>query len=60
MLRWLSENPTRFANAQRDVTEWKEYLAKAVKNPVFPVFMSMAYGNRDLQSGRSHDIRDVR
>ena len=36
MLRWLSENPTRFANAQRDMAEWKEYLAKAVKNPVFP------------------------
>ena len=37
MLRWLSEDPTRLADAQRDVAEWKEYLAKAVKNPVFPV-----------------------
>jgi hypothetical protein len=48
MLRWLSGNPTRFANAQRDVAEWNEYLAKAVKNPAFPVFMSMAYGNQGL------------
>jgi hypothetical protein len=50
----------REPNAQRDVAEWKEYLAKAVKNPVFPVFMSMAYGKHDLQGGRSHDLRDVR
>ena len=60
MLRWLSEDPTRFADAQRDVAEWKEYLAKKVKNPVFPLFVSMAYGNRDLQGSRSRDLRGVR
>ena len=38
MLRWLSEHPTKFANAQRDMAEWNEYLANAVKNPVFSVF----------------------
>jgi hypothetical protein len=48
MLRWLSEDPTKFADAQRDVARWKEYLAKAVKNPVFPLFVSMAYGNLGL------------
>ena len=49
MLRWLSEDPTRFADGQRDVAKWKEYLAKAVKNPVFPLFVSMAYGSRGLR-----------
>ena len=34
---------------QRDVTRWEEYVAKAVKNPVFPLFVSMAYGSRGLQ-----------
>jgi hypothetical protein len=57
MLRWLSEDPTRFADAQRDMAEWKEYLAKAVKNPVFPLFVSMAYSNRDLRGGRPRDLR---
>ena len=28
-------HPTRFANAQRDMAGWKEYLAYAVKSPVF-------------------------
>ena len=49
MLRWLSDDPTRFADAQRDVARWKEYLAEAVKNPVFPLFVSMTYGNRGLR-----------
>ena len=31
-------HPTKFANAQRDMAEWNEYLANAVKNPVFSVF----------------------
>jgi hypothetical protein len=48
MLRWLSDNLARIADAQRDVAKWKEYFAKAVKNPVFPLFVSMAYGNRGL------------
>ena len=28
-------HPTRFTNAQRDMAGWKEYLAYAVKSPVF-------------------------
>ena len=51
MLRWLADDPTRFADAQRDVAQWKEYLAEAVKNPVFPFFVSMTYGSRG-SSGR--------
>jgi hypothetical protein len=51
MLRWLSDDPTRFADAGRDVARWKEYLAEAVKNPVFPLFVLMAYGNRGLRPG---------
>jgi hypothetical protein len=30
------------------MARWKEYLAKAVKNPVFPFLVSMAYGSRGL------------
>ena len=49
MLRWLSKDPTRLADAQRDVARWKEYLAVAVQNPVFPFFVSMAYGSKSLR-----------
>ena len=48
VLRWLSEDPTRFADARGDMARWKEHLAVAVKNPVFPFFVSMAYGSRGL------------
>jgi hypothetical protein len=51
MLRGLADDPTRFADDQRDVAQWKEHLAKAVKNPVFPFFVSVTYGSRG-PSGR--------
>ena len=46
MMRWIADDPTRLAEAQKDMARWKEYLAEAVKNPVFPFFASMTYGNR--------------
>jgi hypothetical protein len=48
MLQWLSKDPTRLADAQKDVARWKEYLAVAVQNPVFPFFHSMTYGSKSL------------
>jgi hypothetical protein len=48
MLQWLSKDPTRLADAQKDVARWKEYLAIAVQNPVFPFFVSMTYGSKSL------------
>ena len=48
MMQWLSKDPTRLADAQKDVARWKEYLAIAVKNPVFPFFVSMTYGSKSL------------
>ena len=41
MMRWIADDPTRLAEAQKDMARWKEYLAEAVKNPVFPFFASM-------------------
>ena len=46
MMRWITDDPPRLAEAQKDMARWKEYLAEAVKNPVFPFFASMTYGNR--------------
>jgi hypothetical protein len=48
MMQWLSKDPTRLSDVQKDVVRWKEYLAIAVKNPVFPFFVSMTYGSKSL------------
>jgi hypothetical protein len=37
-LRGLADDSTGFADDQRDVAKWKEHLAEAVQNPVFPTF----------------------
>ena len=39
MLRWLSKDPTRIADAQRDVARWKDRI----------LFVAMTYGNRGLR-----------
>ena len=49
MMQWLSKDPTRLADAQKDVARCKEYLAIAVQNPVFPFFVSMTYGSKSLR-----------
>ena len=46
---WIAEDPVRLANARHDITEWMEHLTKATRNPAFPLFMSLAYGNQGPQ-----------
>lgn len=43
LVRWISENPTRLTNARRDMEKWAKYMANAMQNPAFPIFMSMAH-----------------
>ena len=37
------------ANAQQDMARWTKHLAEAMQNPAFPLFMSMAFGNRGFR-----------
>ena len=42
MMSWISNDPTRLTNARKRWQDrWKECPAEAVKNPVFPFFVSM-------------------